>query len=123
MVFAWLTLLLSAKFFDGKLKDIETRPDTQPGISRVRLGRGSKVVSRGGEEGRGGGAVCTTASVPIYWAGAVMQELLAFSWAGAVSPPSGGRGGRGGRGEGRGRVGCRILDNLSHMWLGGGGNA
>ena len=56
------------------------------------MGRGSKVVGRGGEEGSGGGAVYTTASVPIYWAGAVMQKLLAFSWAGAVSPPSGGRG-------------------------------
>ena len=70
----------------------ETRPDTRTGISRVRLGRGSKVVGKNGEEGRGGGAVYMTASVPIYWAGAVTQELLAFSWAGAVSPPSGGRG-------------------------------
>ena len=74
------------------------------------------MVGRSGEEGRGGGAVYTTASVPIYWAGAVMQKLLAFSWAGAVSPPSGGRGGRG-------RVGCRIHDNFSRMWLGRGGNA
>ena len=81
------------------------------------------MMGRSGEEGRGGGAVYTTASVPIYWAGAVTQELLAFSWAGAVSPPSGGRGGRGGRGEGRGRVGCRIHDNFSRMWLGRGDNA
>ena len=49
------------------------------------------MMSRSREVGRGGGAVYTTASVPIYWAGAVMQKLLAFSWAGAVSPPSGGR--------------------------------
>ena len=81
------------------------------------------MMGRSGEEGRGGGAVYTTASVPIYWAGAVTQKLLAFSWAGAVSPPSGGRGGRSGRGEGRGRVGCRIHDNFSRMWLGRGGNA
>ena len=40
------------------------------------------MMGRSGEEGRGGGAVYTTASVPIYWAGAVTQELLAFSWAG-----------------------------------------
>ena len=52
------------------------------------------MMGRSGEEGRSGGAVYTTASVPIYWAGAVTQKLLAFSWAGAVSPPSGGRGGR-----------------------------
>ena len=81
------------------------------------------MMGRSGEEGRSGGAVYTTASVPIYWAGAVMQKLLAFSWAGAVSPPLGGRGGRGGRGEGRGRVGCRIHDNFNRMWLGRGGNA
>ena len=81
------------------------------------------MMGRSGEEGRSGGAVYTTASVPIYWAGAVTQKLLAFGWAGAVSPPSGGRGGRGGRGEGRGRVGCRIHDNFSRLWLGRGGNA
>ena len=81
------------------------------------------MMGRSGEEGRSGGAVYTTASVPIYWAGAVMQKLLTFSWAGAVSPPSGGRGGRGGRGEDRGRVGCRIHNNFSRMWLGRGGNA
>ena len=81
------------------------------------------MMGRSGEEGRSGSAVYTTASVPIYWAGAVMQKLLAFSWAGAVSPPLGGRGGRGGRGEGRGRLGCRIHDNFSRMWLGRGGNA
>ena len=50
------------------------------------------MMGRSGEEGRSGGAVYTTASVPIYWAGAVMQKLLTFSWAGAVSPPLGGRG-------------------------------
>ena len=81
------------------------------------------MMGRSGEEGRSGGTVYTTGSVPIYWAGAVMQKLLAFSWAGAVSPPLGGRGGRGGRGEGRGRVGCRIHDNFNCMWLGRGGNA
>ena len=81
------------------------------------------MTGRSGEEGRGGVAVYTTASVPIYWTGAVTQKLLAFSWAGAVSPPSGGWGGRGGRGEGRGRVGCRIHDNFNRMWLGRGGNA
>ena len=81
------------------------------------------MMGRSGEEGRSGGAVYTTASVPIYWAGAVMQKLLAFSWAGAVSPPLGGWGGSGGRGEGRGRVGCRIHNNFSRMWLGRGGNA
>ena len=81
------------------------------------------MMGRSGEEGRSGGAVYTTASVPIYWAGAVTQKLLAFSWAGAVSPPLGGRGGRGGRGEGRGRVGCRIHDNFNRMWLGRGSNA
>ena len=43
----------------------------------------------GREEGRGEGAIYTTASVPIYWAGAVRQKLLAFSWAGAVSPLQG----------------------------------
>ena len=68
-------------------------------------------------------AVYTTTSIPFYCAGAVMQKLLAFSWAGAVSPPSGGQAGRGGRGKGRGRVGCHIHDNLSRMWLGRGGNA
>ena len=81
------------------------------------------MMGRSGEEGRSGSAVYTTASVPIYWAGAVTQKLLAFNWAGAVSPPSGGRGGRSGRGEGRGRVGCRIHDNFSRMWLGRGDNA
>ena len=55
------------------------------------------MMGRSGEEGRSGGAVYTTASVPIYWAGAVTQKLLAFSWAGAVSPPLGGQGGRSGR--------------------------
>ena len=78
------------------------------------------MMGRSGEEGRSGSAVYTTASVPIYWAGAVMQELLAFSWAGAVSPPLGGRGGSG---EGMGRVGCRIHNNFNRMWLGRGGNA
>ena len=77
------------------------------------------MMGRSGEEGRSGGAVCTTASVLIYWAGAVMQKLLAFSWAGAVSPPSGGGGGRG---EGRGRGGCCIHENISYMWLGRGSN-
>ena len=50
------------------------------------------MMGRSGEEGRSGSAVYTTASVPIYWAGAVMQKLLAFSWAGAVSPLWGARG-------------------------------
>ena len=47
------------------------------------------MMGRSGEEGRGGGAVYTTAYVPIYWAGAVRQKLLVFSWAGVVNPPSG----------------------------------
>ena len=78
------------------------------------------MMGRSGEVCRGGGAVYTTASVPIYWAGAVMQKLLAFSWAEVVSPPWGGRGGRG---VGRGRRGCCIHKNISHMWLGRGSNA
>ena len=51
------------------------------------MGRGSKVLGRGGKEGRGGGAVYMTASVPIHWAWAVMRKQ-AFSWAEAVSSPS-----------------------------------
>ena len=97
------------------IPNIEPRPDTSTGIRRVRLGRGSN--------GRQGWGVLIHNIVPFYWAGAVTQKLLAFSWAGAVSPPSGARGGRGGRGEGRGRVGCRIHDNFSRMWLGRGKNA
>ena len=81
------------------------------------------MMGRNREAGRGGGAVYMTASVQIYWAGAVTQKLLVFSWAGVVSPPAGGGGGRGGKGEGRGRVGCRIHDNFSRMWLGRGSNA
>ena len=90
-------------------------------VGHCPMGRGSKVLGRGGKEGRGGGAVYMTASVPIHWAWAVMQKQ-AFSWAEAVSSPSGDQGGRGGRGEGRGRVGCCIHNNFSRMWLGRGSN-
>ena len=76
-------------------RNIKTRPDTRLDISQVGLGRGSRVVGRGGEEGRGGGAVYMTASVLIYWAGAVMQKLLTFSWAGVVSPLLASGGGQG----------------------------
>ena len=71
------------------------------------------MTGRSGEEGRGGGVVYTTASVPIYWAGAVMQELLAFSWAEAVSLPSRGQGQYGG---GQGQSGVPYTRQLqSHV--------
>ena len=80
------------------------------------------MMGRSGEEGGSGGAVYTTASVPIYWAGAVTQKLLAFSWAGVVSPPSGGRGGRSGRGRAGAEWGA-VYTTTCCMWLGRGGRA
>ena len=74
------------------------------------------MMGRSGEEGRSGGAVYTTASVPIYWAGAVTQKLLAFSWAGAVSPPLWGLGGAGAVGGGQGQSGVPYTQQLqSHV--------
>ena len=68
------------------------------------------MMGRSGEAGRGGGAVYTTASVLIYWAGAVMQKLLTFSWARAVSASFRGAGGAGGR---AGAVGGAVYTTIS----------
>ena len=63
-----------------------------------------------------GCAVYTTTSIPFYWAGAVMQKLLACSWAGAVSPPSGGWGEAGVVGGRAGAVGVPYTQQYrSHV--------